>query len=86
MLVGRNFLIGSGLLITLIKFLLGHRSLGSLFDVKSKSTVSQQVKSVTRSPIELFWTAKKKGDCTWAWKRGGQQMGLLCDNALLSIG
>ena len=42
-------------LITLIKCLKGRKSLGSLCNVKSKSTLSQLV---TRSPIELFWTAK----------------------------
>ena len=36
-------------------------SLGSLCNVKSKSTVSESVTElVTRSPIELFWTAKKR--------------------------
>ena len=57
-------IVRSCLLITLIKCLKGHRSLGSLFDVKSKSTLSESVSEsvsewVTRSPIELFWTAKK---------------------------
>ena len=33
--------------------------------VKSKSTVTQSVSElVTRSPIEPFWTAKKKGEKT----------------------
>ena len=47
----------SCLLISLIKCLKGHRSLGSLFDVKSNSTLNSQW--VTRSPIEQFWTDKK---------------------------
>ena len=42
--------------ITLIKCLKGRKSLGSLCNVKSKSTLSE---SGTRSPIELFWTAKE---------------------------
>ena len=50
-------LVRSCFLITLIKCLKGHKSLGSLRNVKSKSqSVSE---SVTRSPIELSWTAKK---------------------------
>ena len=50
-------LVRSCFLITPIKCLKGHKSLGSLCNVKSKSPqwVSQ---SVTRSPIELLWTAK----------------------------
>ena len=49
-------LVRSCFLITLLK---GHKSLGSLCNVKSKSTVSQSVSQwVTRSPIELLWTAK----------------------------
>ena len=52
-------LVRSCFLITLIKCLKGHKSLGSLCNVKSKSTVSQSVTElVTRSPIELLWTAK----------------------------
>ena len=50
----------SCLLITLNKCLKGHKSLGLLFVcqlVKSWQLVSQWV---TRSPIELFWTAKNK--------------------------
>ena len=47
-------------LITLIKCLKGHKSLGSLCNVKSKSTLSEWVtRWVTRSPIELLWSAKK---------------------------
>ena len=43
-------------LVILIKCLKGHKSLGSLCNVKSKSeSVSEWV---TRSPIELLWTAK----------------------------
>ena len=46
-------------LITLIKCLKGHKSLGSLCNVKSKSTVNEWVSQlVTRSPIDLLWTAK----------------------------
>ena len=49
-------LVRSCFLITLIKCLKGHKSLGSLCNVKSKSQwVSQWV---TRSPIEQLWTAK----------------------------
>ena len=45
------FFVKSCLIITLIKYLKGHKSLGSLCNVKIKShSVSQ---SVTRSPIEL---------------------------------
>ena len=53
-------IVRSCLLITLIKCLKGHRSLGSLFVCQLvKSSVSEWVsQSVTRSPIELFWTAK----------------------------
>ena len=49
----------TSLLITL-KCLKGFKSLGSLCNVKIKShSVSQSVSQwVTRSPIELFWTAK----------------------------
>ena len=54
----------SCLLITLIKCLKGHKSLGSLFvcqSVKYPEWVSEWVSDwVTRSPIELFWTAKKE--------------------------
>ena len=46
------------LLITLIKCLKGHKSLGLLFYVKIKRCVTD---SVTRPPIEL-WTAKKVFD------------------------
>ena len=46
-------------LVKCLKCLKGHKSLGSLCNVKSKSTVTQSVsQSVTRSPIELLWTAK----------------------------
>ena len=51
-----NMLVRSCFLITLVKCLKGHKSVGSLCNVKSKSTVSQ---SVTRLPIELLWTAKE---------------------------
>ena len=55
-----KMLVRSCFLITLIKCLKGHKSLGSLCNVKSKSEwLSQWVtQSVTRSPIELLWTAK----------------------------
>ena len=37
------------------------RNLGSLCNVKIKKSLSESVsESVTRSPIELFWTAKKQ--------------------------
>ena len=39
------------------KCLKGHRSLGSLFECQVVKFLVTQ--SVTRSPIELFWTAKK---------------------------
>ena len=56
----------SCLLITLIKCLKGHKSLGSLCNVKIKKSLSESVSEwvsewVTRSPIELFWTAKNAG-------------------------
>ena len=52
-------LVRSCFLITLIKSLKGHKSLGSLCNVKSKSTLSDRLSdSVIRSPIELLWTAK----------------------------
>ena len=44
--------------ITLIKYLKGHRSLGSLFVCQSVKFCEWVSESVTRSPIELFWTAK----------------------------
>ena len=44
----------------MIKCLKGYKSLGSLCNVKIKKSLSESVsESVTRSPIELFWTAKK---------------------------
>ena len=42
---------------TLIKCLKGYKSLGSLCNVEIKNHWVSQL--VTRSPIELFWTAKK---------------------------
>ena len=43
----------------LIKCLKGYKSLESLCNVKIKKSLSEWVsESVTRSPIELFWTAK----------------------------
>ena len=52
-------LVRSCFLITVIKCLKGHWSLGSLFNVKIKRSVTQWVSEwVTRSPIELSWTAK----------------------------
>ena len=55
-------LVRSCFLITLIKCLKGHKSQGSLCNVKRKSEcVSDRVsESVTRSPIELLWTAKNE--------------------------
>ena len=51
-------LVRSCLLITLIKCLKGH-------SVMSKVKVSESVsESVTRSPIELLWTAKKPNKLT----------------------
>ena len=49
-------LIRSCLLITLIKCLKGHKSLGSLCSVVKTLIVSGNIG--TMSPIELFWTAK----------------------------
>ena len=49
-------LVSSCLPITPIKCLKGHKSLGSLCNIKIKS--HGPTDSVTRSPIELFWTAK----------------------------
>ena len=49
-------LVRSCFLIILIKCLKGHKSLESLCNVKSKSQAVSE--SVTRSPIELLWTAK----------------------------
>ena len=48
-------------LITLIKCLKGHKSLGSLCSVLKTLIVSLvgPTKGRTMSPIELFWTAKK---------------------------
>ena len=56
-----KMLVRSCFLITLIKCLKGHKSLGSLFVCQLvKSSVSEWVSQwVTRSPIELLWTAKK---------------------------
>ena len=54
------FLVRSCLLITLIKCLWGHKSLGSLCSVVKTLIVSgaQGTDDRTRSPIERFWTAK----------------------------
>ena len=51
----------SCLLISLIRCLKGHKSLGSLFSVVKTLIVSgaQASKQGTRCPIELLWTAKK---------------------------
>ena len=59
--VGRSFLVRSCLLITLIKCLKGHKSLGSLCNVVKALIVSgvRPSNQGTMSPIELFWTAKK---------------------------
>ena len=48
--------------ICLIKCLKGHKSLGSLCSVVNSLIVSgnRPSKGQTMSPIELFWTAKKK--------------------------
>ena len=56
-----SFFVRSCLLITLIKCLKGHKSLGSLCSVVKTLIVSGNRPSYqgTRSPIELFWTAKK---------------------------
>ena len=50
-------MVRSGHLITLIKCLNGHKSLEPLCNVKIKMSFTH---SVSESPIELFWTAKKK--------------------------
>ena len=54
------FLVRSCPFITLIKCLKGHKSLGSLCSVVKTLIVSgnRASKGQTRSPIELFWTAK----------------------------
>ena len=58
-------MIRSCLLITLIKCLKGHKSLGSLCNVLKTLIVSgagqtnRPTDQGTLSPIELFWTAKK---------------------------
>ena len=68
MWVGRYLLVRLCLLITLIKCLWGHKSLGSLCSVVKTLIVSLvrqaegQTKGQTMSPIELFWTAKNKFD------------------------
>ena len=62
-------------LITLIKCLKDHKALGSLWLLESKTWLSDSVSEwVTRSPIELLWTAKKLWSCwliiltfSWAW-------------------
>ena len=56
-----EFLVRSCLLITLIKCLEGHKSLGSLCSVVKTLIVSGVRASYqgTRSPIELFRTAKE---------------------------
>ena len=46
-------------LITLIKCLKGHKSLGSLCNVTKVKVTQWLTDAVTRSPIELLWTAKK---------------------------
>ena len=55
------FWVMSCLLITLNKCLKGHKSLGSLLSLVKTLIVSlvRQTNQGTRSPIELFWTAKK---------------------------
>ena len=55
------FLVMSCLLIILIQCLKGHKSLGSLFECQNQMVTESVTQSVTRSPIELFWTAKKPG-------------------------
>ena len=63
-------LVRSCFLVTLIKCLKGHKSPGSLCNVKSKSTVSE---SVTRSPIELLWTAKNQLVIARSLKEAGKR-------------
>ena len=46
--------------ITHIKYLKVHRYQGSLFVCKIKRATFNVAHSVTRSPIELFWTAKNE--------------------------
>ena len=59
-------LVRSCFLITLIKCLKGHKSLGSLCSVVKTLIVSGAgpTKGQTMSPIELFWTAKKQTNAT----------------------
>ena len=56
-------MVRSCLLITLTKCPKGHQSLGSLCSVVKTLIVcgNRQTNQGTRSPIELFWTAKKEG-------------------------
>ena len=68
-------MIRSCLLITLIKCLKGHKSLGSLCSVVKTLIVSGagQTDRQTRCPIELFWTAKKISTFLlpfWSFKSG----------------
>ena len=55
-----KMLFRSCFLITLIKCIKDHKSLGSLFVCQNQKVSNQVTKWVTRSPIELFWTVKKK--------------------------
>ena len=71
-----SFLVRSCLLITLIKCLKGHKSLGSLCSVVKTLIVvvtdqpmDQGTNQGTRSPIELFWTAKNIR-CIFLWVSG----------------
>ena len=58
------FLVMSCLLIPLIKCFKGHKSLGSLCSVVKTliDSGAGQTDRQTRSPIELFWTAKNGYD------------------------
>ena len=61
MQVGRSILVRSCLLVSLIKCPKGHKCVGSLCRLVKTLIVSsvRPVDQGTRSPIELFWTAKK---------------------------
>ena len=56
----------SCLFITLIKCLKGHKSLGSLCNVWLLVVTDGRTDQGTRSPIELFWTAKNTSKLNFA--------------------
>ena len=56
----------------MVKYLKGYKSLGSICSVVMTLIVSgaQPTKGRTRSPIELFWTAKKEENLNIVWGNG----------------